>query len=203
MFGSSGFVHLNVRSFFSMKDGALSPEDLALRAAELGMPAVAITDRDGLYGAARFAHACMRVGVMPIFGATLTTRTRGGDSRVVLLATDATGYGNLCRLITSAHMTGERGDPALTTGQVCERASGLVCLLGPESEPGALAARGLHDAAVDALHPFRTAFADDGRGDLFFEVQHRMEQGSVGEVRRLLRLAEDTGLPAVATNGVR
>src|SRR5919198_60757 len=203
---SSSFVHLSVRSYFSIKDGALSPEDLALRAAELGMPAVAITDRDGLYGAARFAHACMRVGVMPIFGATLTTRTRGGDSRVVLLATDAAGYGNLCRLITTAHMTGERGDPALTTGQVCERSQGLICLVGPESEPGRLAARGMHDAAVGALHPFREAFSGNCRNGgpgLFVEVQNRMEPGSVAEVRRLLRLADQAGLQAVATNGVR
>jgi error-prone DNA polymerase len=211
---SSSFVHLSVRSYFSIKDGAFSPEDVTLRAAELGMPAVAITDRDGLYGAPRFAAACARVGVRPIFGATLTVRTRrpgGGsgpshDRRVTLLAKDATGYGNLCRLITTAHMTGERGDPALTTGQICERAAGLVCLLGPESEPGSLAAQGSHDAALHALHPFRAAFdpgAARGGGDLFLEVQQRMEQGSAGEVRRVLRLADETGIPAVATNGVR
>src|SRR5262249_13786196 len=139
----SGFVHLNVRSYFSLRDGAFSPEDLVLRSAELGMPAVAMTDRDGLYGSARFAHACAKVGVRPIFRATLTVRVRAGmgtvDGPVVVLAKDARGYGNLCRLISDAHMSGERGDPALTTGQVCERAEGLVCLLGPGSEPGVLA----------------------------------------------------------------
>src|ERR687888_334671 len=77
---SSGFVHLNVRSYFSIKDGAFSPEDLALRAAALGMPAVALTDRDGLYGAPRFADACRQVServapLRPIHGATLTVRT--------------------------------------------------------------------------------------------------------------------------------
>ncbi|MDP9243042.1 MAG: PHP domain-containing protein, partial [Actinomycetota bacterium] len=66
------FVHLDVRSYFSLKDGAFSPEELATRAAELGMPAVAMTDRDGLYGAARFVNACTKVGVRPILGATLT-----------------------------------------------------------------------------------------------------------------------------------
>src|SRR5919198_974260 len=187
MFGSSSFVHLSVRSYFSIKDGALSPEDLALRAAELGMPAVAITDRDGLYGAARFAHACMRVGVMPIFGATLTTRTRGGDSRVVLLATDAAGYGNLCRLITTAHMTGERGDPALTTGQVCDRPEGLVCLLGPESEPGWLAERGRLDAACRAMGPFRDAFGPD---ELFVEVRNLLEPDSRDRMRRMVKLLD-------------
>src|SRR5205814_4405104 len=108
-------------------------------------------------------------GVRPIFGATLTVRFRAGtgtaDRPVVVLAKDARGYGNLCRLLTDAHMSGERGDPALTTGQVCERADGLVCLLGPESEPGVLAVAGRPDAALAALGPWRDAF---GR-DLFVE----------------------------------
>ncbi|TMK86158.1 MAG: DNA polymerase III subunit alpha, partial [Actinobacteria bacterium] len=199
MFESSSFVHLNVRSFFSMKDGAFSPEDLALRAAELGMPAVALTDRDGLYGAARFADACRRVGVKPILGATLTDRTPRGDRRVVLLAKDAAGYGNLCHLITTAHMTGERGDPALTAGQVCERAEGQVCLLGPESGPGRLAASGRLDEAVAALGPWRDAFGPD----LFLEVQHRLEPDSSTEIRRLIQVAERAGVQAVATNAVR
>ena len=94
MDSSSPFIHLSVRSYFSIKDGALSPEDLARRAAELGMPAVALTDRDGLYGAARFADACRQVGVRPIFGATLTVRTLPGDRLVTLLVKDASGYGS-------------------------------------------------------------------------------------------------------------
>jgi error-prone DNA polymerase len=232
----AGFVHLSARSYFSIKEGAFSPEALAVRAAELGMDAVALTDRDGLYGAPRFADACRRVGVRPIHGASLTVRSRRRqidegvdglvDGRVTLLAKDARGYANLCALITTAHMTGERDDPALTPGQVCERAEGLVCLLGPESEPGRLAAAGLPEAAVAALRPFRDAFAPttdahahadadahaDGSagrgagrdaGDLFVEVQDRMEEGSAAEIRRMLRLADDAGVPAVATNGVR
>jgi error-prone DNA polymerase len=197
-------VHLNVRSYFSMKDGAFSPEDLARRAAELGMATVALSDRDGLYGAARFAAACRAHGVRPILGATLTVRSlhegRPVDRPVVLLARDARGYANLCRLITSAHMTGERGDPALTAGQVCERSEGLLCLLGPASVPGALAVAGLADAARDAIGPWREAF---GRDDLVVEVQHRLEAASAIEIRRLLRLAGEAGVAAAATNAVR
>jgi error-prone DNA polymerase len=200
MFGSPGFIHLNGRSYFSIKDGAFSPEDLAERAAQLGMPAVTITDRDGLYGAPRFAAACRHYGVKPIFGATLTVRTRRRDHLVTLLAKDAVGYGNLCRLITTAQMTGERGDPALTTGQICERSWGLICFLGPESEPGRLAAAGLHDSALAAVRPFRETF---GSSDLFVEVQNRLEWESPTEIRRVLRLAEEADIPAVATNGVR
>ena len=72
-----GFVHLDVRSYFSLKEGAFSPESLARRAAELRMPAVALADRDGLYGTARFVDACEREGVRPILGASLTVREAG------------------------------------------------------------------------------------------------------------------------------
>ncbi|HEY2965253.1 MAG TPA: PHP domain-containing protein, partial [Actinomycetota bacterium] len=144
------FVHLDVRSFFSLKEGAFSPEALARRAAELQMPAVALADRDGLYGTARFVDACEREGVRPILGASLTVREpgtlplprsgrRSADASVVLLARDAAGYANLCRLVTDAHMTGERGDPSLTPEQICAHAEGLVALLGPSSPPGSLA----------------------------------------------------------------
>src|SRR5439155_20590085 len=87
VFGSSsGFVHLDARSYFSIKDGAFSPEDLALRAAALGMTAVALTDRAGLYGAPRFAEACRQVPeraapIRPIHGPTLTPRRSGPAPR--------------------------------------------------------------------------------------------------------------------------
>src|SRR5438874_12744720 len=84
----NAFVHLDVRSFFSLKDGAFSPEELALRAAQLGMRAVAMTDRDGLYGAARFVGACRQVGVRPILGPTLTLRDRSPGASPGAAATD-------------------------------------------------------------------------------------------------------------------
>src|ERR671937_210390 len=74
-----GFVHLSVRSYFSMKEGAFSPEELAERTAGLGMAAVALTDRDGLDGSARFAHACRQVDIRPVFGASVTVRTARRD----------------------------------------------------------------------------------------------------------------------------
>src|SRR5437867_8808518 len=242
---SPGFVHLDVRSFFSLKDGAFSPEALARRAAGLGMPAVALTDRDGLYGTARFVDACQKAGVKPILGATLTVReaavgrgnprsaagvgaersgsrsaartrfraselhgaTRGPRSRsvdpaatqVILLAQDDRGYANLSRLITDAHMTGERGDPSLASEQICAHTHGLLCLLGPSSLPGSLAVDGRFDAARHAIDPFREAFGER----LFVAVQHRLEPNSATEVRMLLRLAERIGAKAVASNPVR
>jgi error-prone DNA polymerase len=204
------FVHLDVRSFFSIKEGAFSPEALARRAAELGMPAVALADRDGLYGAARFVDACAREGVHPILGASLTVREAGTlplsrtgrkppDTSVILLARDATGYANLCRLVTDAHMAGERGDPSVTPEQVCAHPAGLVAILGPTSTPGALAVAGRPDAARRALDPYREAFGER----LFVAVQHRLEEGSAREFRALLRLAERSQARAVATNPVR
>ncbi|HEY7661415.1 MAG TPA: DNA polymerase III subunit alpha [Actinomycetota bacterium] len=204
---SEAFVHLDVRSFFSIKEGAFSPEALARRASELGMPAVALTDRDGLYGAARFVAACEREGVRPILGASLTVRESGTlpvrdrrqDRSVIALALDAAGYASLCRLVSDAHLMGERGDPSLTPEQVCAHAEGMAALLGPTSPPGALAVRGRPDAARRAIDPYREAFGERA----FVAVQHRFEEGSPGEVRALLRLAERAEIRAVATNPVR
>ncbi|MGH2687079.1 MAG: PHP domain-containing protein, partial [Actinomycetota bacterium] len=192
------FVHLHCRSCFSLKDGAFTPEALAGRAAELGMPAVALTDRDNLIGAVRFTDACHAAGVKPILGARLSLgRDRTGA--VVLLARDARGYANLCRLITSANMRDERGEPWLSPREVMARAEGLVCLLGPESPPGALALDGRPGAARELARPWREAFD----GWCFVEVRHLLEPDSADRVRTLLRLADDASLPAVATGAVR
>ncbi len=197
---SGGFVHLDVRSAFSLKEGAFVPEHLAALASEMGMPAVAITDRDGLYGAARFVAACERGGIRPILGASLTVREGGHDAPLVLLAQDGRGYANLCRLVTDAHMLGERGDPSITATQICAHATGLVALAGPRSHAGRLAVRGLIDAAAAALHPLHEAF---GRERFFVAAEHRMERGSNTEIRSMLRLAERMGVRAVATNPIR
>src|ERR687898_2592512 len=207
---SGGFVHLDVRSYFSLKEGVFSPEALARRAAELQMPAVALADRDGLYGTARFVDACEREGVRPILGASLTVREAGtlplprtgrrsADASVVLLARNTTGYANLCRLVTDAHMTGERGDPSLTPEQICAHAEGLVALLGPSSPPGALALAGRIDSGRRATMPYREAFGERA----FVAVQHRLERDSDREIRALLRLSDRAELRAVATNPVR
>jgi error-prone DNA polymerase len=197
------FVHLDVRSAFSLKEGAFTPERLAVRAAELGMPAVALTDRDGLYGAARFVQACEREGIRPILGASLTVRAATpppGDAHVVLLAQDERGYANLCRLLTDAHLLGERGDPWVAAEQICAHAAGMTVLLGPRSHPGRLAVAGRVDAAARLAAPFREAFGHDR---CVVVVEHRLEAGSDAEVRTMLRLAERLDATALATNPVR
>jgi error-prone DNA polymerase len=203
----SSFVHLDVRSCFSLKEGACTPEHLVAQAAALGMPSLALTDRDGLYGAARFVTACAREGVRPILGASLTVRApipgaggRRTDAHVVLLANDDTGYANLCRLVTDAHMLGERGDPWVAMEQICAHAAGLTVLLGPRSHPGRLAVAGRIDAAASLASGYREAF---GRERCVVAVEHRLEARSDAEIRSMLRFAERLDATAVATNPVR
>ena len=197
------FVHLDVRSYFSLKEGAFAPEQLAEQAAGLGMSAVAMTDRNGLYGAARFVSACQRNGVKPILGASLTVRAPAPpprDAHVVLLAEDDTGYANLCRLLTDAQLLGERGDPWVATEQICAHAAGMTVLLGPRSHPGRLAVAGRVDAAARLAAPFREAFGPDR---CIVAVEDRLEAGSATETRTMLRFAEKLDAVAVATNPVR
>src|SRR5439155_5882260 len=97
---TSGYIELHAHSAYSFLDGASLPEELAVQAAELGYPALALTDHDGLYGSLEFAHAAKHFGVRPITGAELTLADR---SHVTLLVETPTGYANLCRLITAAH----------------------------------------------------------------------------------------------------
>jgi error-prone DNA polymerase len=145
--GTPPFVHLTTRSSYSLRDGAIRPRELAAAAAAAGMTHVALTDRDGLYGAVRFAQACAAEGVTPVFGTDLalaveegrpgwevtrpgrartsgTSRPGRGPAwleddapRVVLLARTREGYGDLCRTVTAAHAA-VRGDPHLAAADL-------------------------------------------------------------------------------------
>src|SRR5438132_1081982 len=94
------YVELHAHSSYSFLDGASLPEELAVAAAELGYPALALTDHDGVYGSLEFAHAAKHFGVRPITGAEVTL-DRG--AHVTLLVETPRGYANLCRLLTAAH----------------------------------------------------------------------------------------------------
>jgi DNA polymerase-3 subunit alpha len=104
------FVPLRVFSSFTMLEGAMEPKTVADRAAKLGFPAIAITDRNGLFGVMPFSDACFGKGVQPIIGATLAVARppdlggEGGIDWLVLLAKDDAGYANLCKLVSSAHL---------------------------------------------------------------------------------------------------
>src|SRR2546428_11898587 len=95
-----GYVELHCHSAYSFLDGASLPEELAVRAAELGYEALALTDHDGVYGSLEFAHAAKAFGGRPITGAEVTL---AGGAHVTLLCEDGRRYANLCRLLTAAH----------------------------------------------------------------------------------------------------
>src|SRR5712671_633718 len=94
------YVELHAHSAYSFLDGASQPEELAAQAAELGYPALALTDHDGVYGSLEFAHAAKHFGVRAITGAEVTLE---GGAHVTLLVETSQGYANLCRLLTAAH----------------------------------------------------------------------------------------------------
>ena len=111
MAGPAEFTHLHVASSYSLRYGTATPAALAARAAGLGMSALALTDRDGLFGAFKHVRACADAGLKPVLGADLALRADGAGQagqadyagRVTLLATGRQGWASLCRLVTAAH----------------------------------------------------------------------------------------------------
>ncbi|MEU6015941.1 DNA polymerase III subunit alpha [Streptomyces sp. NPDC047515] len=226
-----GFTHLHTVSGFSLRYGASHPERLAERAAERGMDALALTDRDTLAGAVRFAKACERAGVRPLFGVELAVgpaaaehtrddgRThrlrppvRGGAfvdesaPRVTFLARDgARGWAELCRLVTAAHASTPAGAGAgqPLVGRSELPAEGLTVLLGPASDVGRALAAGRPDRAAALLAPWREIHG----GDLRLEVVHHGRAGTgPGSLRlaaRTVGFAAEQGVRAVLTNAVR
>jgi len=194
------FAHLSVRTVYSLREGAIRPDELAARTAALGMNAVAITDTNGLYGAVRFAQACAQHGVKPIYGTRLTVAGHAGERFVLtLLAANDDGYTNLCRLLTAAHNRGERGDPCATIEDVLDHAHGMFLLLGPESDAQTLLRARRFDAAVAAARRWREGF---GRR-LVIETRNLLEPDSGLRMQDALRLADEIDAKAVLTNGVR
>jgi error-prone DNA polymerase len=188
------FVHLHCHTTWSLLDGAIEAEILPHLAADAGCEAVAMTDHDSLTGAARFSRACRDAGIKPIFGAELTLES---GAHVTLIARDATGYGNLCRLISDSHLSNERGHPATSFEKVAARAEGLFALSGcADGEVARLAAAGRIPEAMSAARRWHDAFGDSYRIEVF---DHR-GFGHLALRDRLLKIAHETRIPAVATN---
>jgi len=208
----TGFAHLHVASSYSLRYGTASPAQLAARAAELGMPALALTDRDGLYGAFKHVRACADAGIRPLLGADLALRGGGAGGaggagpvtgRVTLLATGRQGWASLCRLVSAAHAApAEPGDdrddaPAVTQDLIIEHATGLVVLLGPASDVGQAVAARRRDEAGRALARWRR------HAEVAVEIVDHLEPHSTFRAARLAELAAGAGVPAVLTNAVR
>jgi len=121
------FIELHAQSAFSFLEGAEHPEVFAAEAARLDMPAVALIDRDGVYGAARLARAAAHAGVKPIVGSEITLID---GARLPLLVEDREGYQNLCRLITRMKLGAAKGAAETALDDLEPYAAGLVCLTG-------------------------------------------------------------------------
>ncbi|MER6684975.1 DNA polymerase III subunit alpha [Streptomyces olivaceoviridis] len=214
-----GFAHLRTVSGFSLRYGASHPERLAERASERGMDALALTDRDTLAGAVRFAKACAGAGVRPLFGVDLAVATaesvrrdrrrtpvRGGAfvdesaPRVTFLARDgARGWAGLCRLVTAAHAGG--GTPLLPwAGQ---HGDGLVVLLGPGSDVGRALAAGRPDRAAELLVPWREIHGDALRLEAVWHGRTGTGPGSLRLAARTVGFAAEQGVRPVLSNAVR
>jgi len=199
------FIHLNVASAYSLKYGTTQPSDLVARAAEFEMPALALTDRDGLAGAVRFAQNCVDYGIAPIIGVNVGIERDEGKNRITLLAHSDGGWRSLCRLLTSLAMTSDSRSPVLTL-EFLQRFShyslNLYALHGPESPVGALLTDNRIDAAFAAFNQTRDLFA----GNAIECVSHLVAgkgPRSTSHAARSLIFARDHDIDAVITNAVR
>src|SRR6266566_1365533 len=189
------FIELHAQSAFSFLEGAELPEAYAAAAARLGMPAVALCDRDGVYGAPRFTRAALDAGVKPIIGSEITL-TDG--SRLPLLVEDREGYQNLCHLITRMKLGAAKGSAAVTLAELAPYAAGLVCLTGGAYGPLALRLdAGDVAGARGALERLVTVF---GRSSCYVEVQRHLEREQERVVQGLVALARAAHVPLVATS---
>jgi error-prone DNA polymerase len=182
---STPYVELHCHSAYSFLDGASRPEELVLAAAELGYPALALTDHDGVYGSLEFAHAAKAFGVRPITGAEVTL---SDGCHVTLLVETAEGYANLCRLLTTAHAT-KRLEPRLDQALLEERSDGLVCLSG-------CARHGLAVHNPNGAARLARAF---GRDRFFVELQRPLLRGDARRNAALRQFAETLGVETVIT----
>lgn len=217
------FTHLRVASGYSFQYGASHPSALVAEAVNHGMDALAITDRGGLYGAVRFAKACLQAGISPIVGVDLAVRpdgwlarrrptaARGGQlrderlPRAVVLATSRAGWGTLCQLITAAQEAGQRVEPVVTREVIAQHCAGhdVVVLLGADSQAGGLLVDGLPAEAAAEVRKWRTEL---GSGLFLAATNHQTGGRGVASAHQaagLIRLGDEVGVPVALTNMVR
>ncbi len=191
-------THLHVRSGFSYGFGVATPEELVGAAKEMGMDALALTDRDGMYGVPRFLKAAEDMGVSPVVGTEISTAAGG---HLVLLAESMEGYRSLCRLITEYRTSSEdRRRPRCSLGTVLRHNEGLVCLTG--AVPFGLVPRLLLDEHREEAQRVLWALREVFEGRLFVELTDDGTAGTRRRMRRVEGFARENGLPVVATNEV-
>jgi error-prone DNA polymerase len=204
------YVELHSRSAFSFLEGASVPEELVAACANLGMPAMAVLDRDGLYGSPRFHLAAKKAKIKAHIGVEVTCATflprRGreqlrGEFRLPLLVASRTGYQNLCRLITRMKLrVGRKEGACAGDTDFVEHAGGLICLTGGDEGPLAAALRrGGPQTACEAVRRLTEIF---GRANVYVELQRHFHRDEEYRNRVAIEIAETLQLPLLATNGV-
>ena len=175
------YVELHCHSNFSFLDGGSHPYELAMRAAELEMPALAITDTGGVYGAVRFLQACRKLGVKPLIGAALEV----DGEELVLIARSLRGYSNLCRLLTLAHQDQPKGEARATIETVAAHCGDLFYL-----------------SATDEEARLRLLQQALGKDVVFSELHHHLRPEDPWRLEGRAAIAKRCGAPVVATNQV-
>src|SRR5436305_5035198 len=183
------YIELHACSAFSFLRGGSFPEQLAEVALELEMPAMALLDRNGVYGAQRFSVAAREHNVRPIIGCELSME----DGAVLpVLVENRTGYKNLCGVLTKAHLRSEKGKCAVRWDELPEFAKGLVALFGS----GITGCQPIESRARFLIDTF-------GRENVFVEIQRHFIRGEERVNRELIDLARAHRLSLLATNGVK
>ena len=205
------FTHLNVSSAFSAHYGVNRPNQLASAAAAMASPALAITDRDGLYGAIKHIGSCIQAGIIPIVGVSLQVTAEKPLGRVVILAhgnNRGKGWATLCRIISQAQEhRGKKKEISISITDLArffKDEANCTILIGPESALGKLALPSRSEALKSARQwleyfPLPSSLAIE-------LVNHMTEPGTVGSAQHansMFELSKQTGIPAIITNAVR
>jgi len=191
------YCELHAHSNFSFLDGASRTEELVERCVSLGMPALAITDHNGLYNACMFSVKAKEVGIKPILGAEVTLT---GGCHLTLLAENARGYANLSRLVTKAQLSGTKGNPALPCSALEGHTEGIICLSG--CKKGEIAGFLMRDEKEKAFFVAEQYAALFSNNSFYIEIQSHLTPEDRALITQLINLARHLGLRIVATNNV-
>src|SRR5262245_45604978 len=197
------YVELHSRSAFTFLEGSSQPEGLASAGLQNGMPAMALLDRNGVYGAARFHLAAKQFGITAHIGAEVSVADipHANAPNYPLLCESQIGYQNLCRLLTRTKLRAEKNNPtAATPAELEEHANGLICLTGDENGPLAQALQqGGMSQARELLGQLVSTF---GRDNIYVELQRHFHRDQEARNQVAIELARELRLPLLATNGV-
>jgi error-prone DNA polymerase len=191
------YVELHARSAFSFLRGASSPEQLIEVAGKSGLAAMALCDRNGVYGAPRAYGAAKVNGLRSLVGSELTLEN---GTILPVLVMNRGGYRNLCRLVTQAQLRAPKGESKITWEELEEFGEGLIALSGDTEGPlHSAILHGDRNEAESTLQKMKRAFGDR----LFIELQRHRTPDEELIIEGLIELAEFSGVPLVATNGVQ